>query len=78
MENNPCTETCVKLIVKQHSNSREFPGFAQTLSALGIDSLNRVEMVMKIEHDFGISIPDSDISADTTVQNLIEIVETLR
>ena len=43
---------------------------------LGADSLNLVEVVMAIEDEFGISIPDDDVGKIATVQDAISYVET--
>lgn len=42
---------------------------------LGADSLQRVELVMKLEEAFGIKIPDEDAEALRTVQDVIEYVQ---
>lgn len=38
------------------------------------DSLNLIEMIMILEEDFGIDIPDEDIAAITTVEQAIDYV----
>lgn len=43
---------------------------------LGADSLDVVELVMGVEEDFEIDIPDEDIEALTTVQLAIEYINT--
>jgi len=43
---------------------------------LGCDSLDDVELVMAIEDEFGIEIPDDDIQDRmTTVQNVLDYVD---
>ncbi|MEN9844580.1 MAG: putative Acyl-carrier-protein [Pseudomonadota bacterium] len=39
---------------------------------LGADSLDTVELVMALEDDFSIEIPDEDAEKITTVQNAID------
>ena len=39
---------------------------------LGADSLDVVELVMALEDEFGIEIPDEDAEKITTVQNAID------
>ena len=42
---------------------------------LGADSLHIVEIVMRIEGEFGIEIPDEDFEKLTTVKALIEYIQ---
>ena len=42
---------------------------------LGADSLDMVEMLMTLEEEFGISIPDEDATSLKTVGNIVEYIE---
>ncbi|WP_395675360.1 acyl carrier protein [Inquilinus sp.] len=42
---------------------------------LGADSLDIVELVMALEEEFGIEIPDEDAEKLTTVQSVIDYIE---
>jgi acyl carrier protein len=42
---------------------------------LGADSLDLVELVMQIEEEFGIEIPDDDVEKIQTIQDAIAYVE---
>jgi len=44
---------------------------------LGADSLDAVEMIMKCESYFNISVPDTDAEKVSTVGNLIDLVEEM-
>ncbi|MER1969190.1 acyl carrier protein [Castellaniella sp. GW247-6E4] len=48
------------------------------LSSLGADSLDKVEIVMVIEDDFQIEIPDAELEEIETVRQLIELIGRLR
>ncbi|MFX4087303.1 MULTISPECIES: acyl carrier protein [Sphingobium] len=48
---------------------------ASFLDDLGGDSLDVVELVMALEDEFGITIPDSDVEGIATVQDAITYVE---
>ncbi|PWN27034.1 acyl carrier protein [Jaminaea rosea] len=47
---------------------------ASFTSTLGLDSLDAVEVVMAIEEEFNIEIPDADADAITTVGQAIEYI----
>jgi acyl carrier protein len=43
---------------------------------LGADSLDTVELVMALEEEFGVEIPDEDAEKIATVQNAIDYIKT--
>ncbi len=42
---------------------------------LGADSLDTVELVMALEEEFGVEIPDEDAEKISTVQNAIDYIK---
>ena len=42
---------------------------------LGADSLDPVELIMQLEEEFGIEIPDEDAEKITTVQAAVDYIE---
>ena len=46
-----------------------------TAASLDMDSLDTVELVMAIDEEFDLAIPDEDCEAWTTVQSIIDYVE---
>jgi len=50
------------------------PG-AKLLEDLGADSLDAVELVMAIEEEFGIEVPDEDAEKLTTFDEILAYVE---
>ncbi|MDD9911822.1 MAG: acyl carrier protein [Alphaproteobacteria bacterium] len=48
---------------------------ANFVDDLGADSLDTVEMVMALEEEFGIEIPDADAENIATVEDAIEYVK---
>ncbi|MDH0733735.1 acyl carrier protein [Pseudomonas sichuanensis] len=46
------------------------------VNELGADSLDRVELIMELEEEFGIEIPDEEAEKLTTVQEAIDYITT--
>ena len=42
---------------------------------LGADSLDVVELLISLEDDYGISIPEEDIANVKTVKDIVEMIE---
>lgn len=42
---------------------------------LNIDSLDAVELVMALEEEFGVKIPDEELGKMKTVGNIVECIE---
>ena len=42
---------------------------------LGADSLDTVEMLMTLEEEFGIAIPDEEAMQLSTVKSIVELIE---
>ncbi len=55
-------------------SSDEIVGDASFIDDLGADSLDIVEMVMLIEKEFDIEIPDEDAEKISTVQHAIDYI----
>ncbi|MGB8467478.1 MAG: acyl carrier protein [Candidatus Babeliales bacterium] len=49
-----------------------------SLETLGADSLDRLEIIMKLEETFGIDISDDDEAAIKTVQEAVNTVHSKR
>ena len=48
---------------------------ASFIDDLGADSLDTVELIMQLEEEFGIEIPDEDAENITTVQKAVDYIE---
>ena len=48
---------------------------ASFVDDLGADSLDQVELIMAMEEEFGISIPDEDAEKIVTVQDAVSYIE---
>ena len=69
-------ETRVKnIIVEQLGvDAAEVNPQASFINDLGADSLDTVELVMALEEEFGLEIPDDDASKITTVGQAVEYI----
>ena len=48
---------------------------SKLIEDLGADSLDTVEMLMTLEEEFGIAIPDEEAMKLTTVKSIVELIE---
>ncbi|MEE8109490.1 MAG: acyl carrier protein [bacterium] len=48
---------------------------ASFIEDLGADSLDTVELVMALEEEYGVDIPDDDVENVTTVKDVIAYIE---
>ncbi len=49
-----------------------------TLDSLGVDSLDRVEIVMKLEEEFGIEIGDEDAEKIQSLEQAVNYIEQMK
>jgi acyl carrier protein len=70
-------EEKVKSIIAEQLGikSEEITPTASFIDDLGADSLDTVELVMALEEEFGIEIPDEDAEKMTTVGDAIKYIE---
>ena len=64
-----------KIIIDQLGvDEAEVTPEAKFIDDLGADSLDTVELVMALEEEFGIEIPDEDAEKIATVQNAVAYI----
>ena len=76
MEREEILEKVTEVIVDQLNVERDdVTEEASFIDELGADSLDLVELVMALEAEFGISIPDEDVESIKTVGDAVAYVE---
>ncbi|MGL5205812.1 MAG: acyl carrier protein [Metamycoplasmataceae bacterium] len=60
-------------IIKRRTNKKISP--STDIKELGLDSLDLVEVVMEIEQELDIKIPDDELTNIKTIDDLIKIIE---
>ncbi|HOM87154.1 MAG TPA: acyl carrier protein [Spirochaetota bacterium] len=69
-------EKIKKIVVDQLGvDESEVTPMASFVDDLGADSLDTVELVMALEEEFGIEIPDEDAEKLLTVEDVIKYIE---
>ena len=69
-------EKVVEVVVEQLGvKKEEVRPEARFIEDLGADSLDTVELVMSLEEEFGIEIPDEDAEKIATVGDAIKYIE---
>lgn len=65
-----------KVLVEQlDAGEDEVTSNASVIEDLGADSLDVVEIIMGLEEEFDIEIPDEEAEKLTTVQRIVEYIE---
>ncbi|MDD2227420.1 MAG: acyl carrier protein [Clostridia bacterium] len=68
----------VKEIIASQLNidAKKIKAEDKIIEDLGADSLDIVELLMKLEEEFGISIPDEDTSKMKTVGEILDVIKS--
>ena len=76
-ERNPVTIEKVKQIIAEQLgvDENEITPSSSFVEDLGADSLDTVELVMALEENFSIEIPDEDAEKIRTVQDAIDYID---
>ena len=70
-------EERVRELVKSQLNpDGDFEDSANFMEDLGADSLDAVELIMSLEEEFNVEIPDDEVEGITTVQAAIDYVKS--
>lgn len=77
MEKNEIYSKVLTIISQQLNVSKDSVNQDSTLESLGADSLDRVEIVMKLEEEFSIEINDQDAESLSTISGVTEYISNL-
>ncbi len=73
------SEKVIEMLASQLNISKDKVQLnAKLIEDLGADSLDMVEMLMLVEEEFGLSIPDEDAMNLKTVGDIINYIEANR
>ena len=76
MENKEMTAKVTEIIANQLSVPAEkVKGNTNIAEELGADSLDLVEILMSLEDEFGISIPDEAIPNIKTINDIVDFIQ---
>jgi acyl carrier protein len=71
------SEKVIKIVAEQlNANIDDVTAESSIIDDLGADSLDVVDLVMAIEEEFDIEIPDEKVETMKTVEDIIKYVET--
>jgi acyl carrier protein len=68
----------IQIITEKLNTDRESIGNASTFEALGADSLDMVEIVMKLEEAFGVEIDDQDAEKLVSIDQVVDYIHERR
>lgn len=72
------SDKIIKIIADQlNKDVSEITREQELVQDLGADSLDAVEIIMNIEEEFGIEIPEEEASKIKTVGEIIDVIEKL-
>ena len=71
-------EKIIEIIVQHLSLQPNKIGDDATLDSLGMDSLDRVELVMRIEEELDVEISDDKADSICKVSELVDYVDSLK
>ena len=70
-------EQIIEIISRQLSRETdEITPETNIMEDLGADSLDIVELLMEVEENFGVTVPDEDVPTLKTVKDIVDYVES--
>ncbi len=69
-------EKVTKLLAEQlNIDAKTIKPTSRVVEDLGADSLDMIEMLMSLEDNFGISVPDDKVASLKTVNDIVAFIE---
>jgi acyl carrier protein len=78
---NDSTETRVCAIIRRvskHKGDGPLPVDADVFRELGVESTAALDLLLSIEDEFGVAVPDEAFSSARTVRKMIELIDGLK
>lgn len=73
------TEKVIELVAEQLGISKDtITTDSHIIEDLGADSLDVIEMLMTLEEEYGLTIPDDQINQVKTIGEVVELIEKLK
>ncbi len=71
-------DRCIALVAKAKTPPLEGVTLDSSFDALGLDSLDKINVSFEVEDHFGIEIPDDSMNSLRTVRDMVEGVKSLQ
>ena len=76
-ERNMFEKVCKMLAEQLGIEAESIKPDQEVVKDLGADSLDVVELMMALEDDYGITLPESEVESVKTVQDIVTMMEKL-
>ncbi len=71
------TEKVISLLAEQlNIDAKTIKSTSRVVEDLGADSLDMIEMLMSLEENFGISVPDDKVASLKTVDDIVAFIKS--
>ena len=71
------TEKVISLLAEQlNIDAKTIKPTSRIVEDLGADSLDMIEMLMSLEENFGISVPDDKVASLKTVDDIVAFIKS--
>ena len=64
----------VAFLLKEQSGETHEPALTDNVKEIGLDSLDVVELLMSVEEEYDVSIPDEKVAECDTLNDVVDLV----